>query len=180
MKETRTSSRLNREKKSASMCVNKIVCTSLTTFQNTTILASPVIWDINEKENDESKIFFPAYFSFPLIPKSPKSMVPMEHRLRSEIPQGNKRPNRIVNRSVHDSLGERSSSCVGISASSTSTRLRMLKTLLATLVFCRSPTPSVALLGVVLRSIVGTRVILPHDDDNDGHQHHQHHQTFNL
>lgn len=58
-----------------------------------------------------------------------------------------------------DSLGEHSS-CAGSSASSTSTRLRMLKTLFATLVFCMSPTPSVALLGVVLRSIVDSRTIL--------------------
>lgn len=59
-----------------------------------------------------------------------------------------------------DSLDGSSSSCKGSSVSSTSTRLRMLKTLFATLVFCRSPTLSVALLGVVLRSIVDSRTII--------------------
>lgn len=77
-----------------------------------------------------------------------------------------------------DSLGELSTSFAGSSASSTSTRLRMLKTLFATLVFCMSPTPSVALLVVVLRSIVDCRTIFDSGEDS-GHLTSSHHRHRN-
>ena len=57
------------------------------------------------------------------------------------------------------------SSTTGSSAYSTLTKLRMLKTLLATRVFWRSATVSVILLGVVLRSIVGQRAFTGRNDN---------------